>query len=508
MLTVVCLFNSVTIGATVAYDEDVYQLTCGEDNPLVCHLTGDELEFIYIPIGYLYKQAALRVGTSVTRTLQNDSGAFDIKVSLKDLDKTQEHVVSFFVQTSDDASELTGLPFDDCVIQYSDELGWHFKKWLNYTDNIIKYYEYKATPSWYVNSEIKSFTYSLIENKYDDYSRLETIYNWVCDNIYYDQDYANGVSGSTNVSAYDVYKNKYGVCEGYTNLIKAMCTALGISCKIVRQTDGLSGHVWNEAYVDGRWIILDATFGSCNKRTNGNMNKNINTFIRTRYFDMPLNNFSKEHRITSYAPDVDNLALNYHSTWAEDELIEAVQYGLIGDDAVPGFTENITRGEFCKIIVDYVSVQLKNADKFGKLTTSQIQDIMSRGLVGAKIPFVKEQKYITADIVFAYVNGIVKGKSDDYFDVNGYITREDAACMLYRTVEYLHKLDSRYKQKQGFKRFFRDYNRISDYAIVPVEYVTKAGVMQGMTSKMFVPKGNITVEQSYIIFIRLLKSYK
>ena len=497
----------LSINATLAYDETTYQLTCGEDNSLVIHIENDVIEAIYIPTDNPNKLAALRVGAHIEYTERNENNAFVVSIPLSDFNTWEEYAVRFFIQEDPNSNIVTSLAFDDCYIKH-DGTKWVFKKWDNYNNNIIKYNEYKSTPSSSVNSEVKEFALSLTKGVYDDYSIVKTLYNWICDNIYYDYDYFNGYKGSTNCSAYDTFTNRYAVCQGYANLMKDFCTSVGIPCKLPEQVDGLAGHVWNEAYVDGRWVIIDSTFGSKNKLENGKMIKEVDEVNKMHYFDMPLNNFSKDHLITGYAKDKDYLAIDVPSPWAVNELIEAIQYGLINDTYVQGFTKNITRGEFCSVIVDYITEQMKNSDRFGYLTDLQIQDILSKGMIGAQIPFVKEQNKITADIVFAYVNGIVEGKSNNWFDVDGYITREDACCMMFRMINYLNKLDSRYRLRSGFVRRFRDENMFSDYARVSIDYITKNNIMKGVSNRHFNPKGNITVEQTYLIFIRLLKSYK
>lgn len=509
LVLVISLFgvgNILSVNASYEYNSDIYKLNSGWSNPFIAELSGNTLTVTYKPVDSVGNNGTLKVGDNFHNGVKDTDGIFTITADIASLDISAEYDVSLFVQENN-SSDLVKLAIDDCFLQYSDDIGWHFKKWGNYDSNIVKYKEYKAIPSNYVNSEIESFTQDLVKGYMDNYSKAYAVYSWVCDNIYYDKDYENGVTGATNITAYDTFKNRVTTCEGYTNLIKAMMTAINFDTKIVRQIDGNKGHMWNEVSVDGRWLIIDSTFGSLNTFKDGFLRAERDSVNKLHYFDMTLNNFSKEHLITDYALDYDILAFDNHSSWAKDELIEAIQLGLIRDNYVQGFTRNITRGEFCKIITAYVGKQLQNKEIFGDLSAAQIQTIMSSNMYGAKIPFVSEQGKMTSDIIFAYVNGIVNGKDSNYFDVDGLITRQDAACMIYRTISYLHSISNDFRFKTGVSKIYKDRKYISNYAMPSVLYLSKVNILLGDEQNYFRPQGSITVEQTYLIFLRLLKSY-
>lgn len=107
-----------------------------------------------------------------------------------------------------------------------------------------------------------------------------------------------------------VLHNKRGVCEGYANLFAALVRAQNIPCRVqvgyalgngikpVWSEDNLnaakSNHAWNEAYVDGRWMIIDTTWDSTNSIENGQWMKG--TSINHIYFDAHIKFFSMSHR--------------------------------------------------------------------------------------------------------------------------------------------------------------------------------------------------------------------
>ncbi len=68
------------------------------------------------------------------------------------------------------------------------------------------------------------------------------------------------------VSAETVLLERRAICSGYAELTVALLQALGIpTITVSGSSHGASGswsnHAWNEAYVDGHWIIIDNTWG-------------------------------------------------------------------------------------------------------------------------------------------------------------------------------------------------------------------------------------------------------
>lgn len=123
-------------------------------------------------------------------------------------------------------------------------------------------------------AEIEAETLKTIESSgaVTDYDKLKAICHWVCDNIKYDYDL---VSGSQD--AYNVFSKRLGICQGYSNVTKAMCAAVGIPCVMVNGDSSAGGHAWSMAYADNRWIFLDTTWGDS-------------------WFDADIERFANDHR--------------------------------------------------------------------------------------------------------------------------------------------------------------------------------------------------------------------
>jgi len=56
-------------------------------------------------------------------------------------------------------------------------------------------------------------------------------------------------------------------------------------------------HVWNEVYVDDRWVMIDATWMSGNKYKGGEF---ISGNVQPVYFDMDLMTLSDGHKIMKH----------------------------------------------------------------------------------------------------------------------------------------------------------------------------------------------------------------
>jgi len=143
----------------------------------------------------------------------------------------------------------------------------------------------------------------------DDYEKLQAIHDWVAKEIYYDKDFLNGKTKRTNINSIAVLNKKYAVCSGYSNLLHDLLVASGIPDRqVIGYALGVTSesgwdeldlrkiepnHVWNEAYVDGRWIILDATWDSSNKYEGGTFTEGDG--VSQLYFDVSVPFLSNTH---------------------------------------------------------------------------------------------------------------------------------------------------------------------------------------------------------------------
>jgi len=156
--------------------------------------------------------------------------------------------------------------------------------------------------------EIEELAGVIVAGASTDYERLLRIHDWVAENIYYDKDsYRAGRPRAKD--AYGTLSNRKSTCTGYANLTAALLRSIGIPSRVIRgHALGTSAageywdevdhsettHSWNEAFVDGRWVILDTTRDSGNKYEDGQFRQGR---VKHVYFDPSLQAFSHSHKI-------------------------------------------------------------------------------------------------------------------------------------------------------------------------------------------------------------------
>ncbi|MGE5422050.1 MAG: transglutaminase domain-containing protein [Ignavibacteriales bacterium] len=123
-------------------------------------------------------------------------------------------------------------------------------------------------PSAYVDSTnpaIVSLAKEIVGDEQSDYGKLQAIHSWVTNNISYD--YNAYLGGNDMVlAASQTLQDRSGICRNYSFLVAALCRAVGLPTKVVYGEAWATSewaaqkHAWNEVYVGGRWVTLDATW--------------------------------------------------------------------------------------------------------------------------------------------------------------------------------------------------------------------------------------------------------
>lgn len=248
----------------------------------------------------IYKNCAFRVNGGQFSVLQYDK---IIKENARiDKNANKKKKASEFKKTN--LSDVKSICFKDPVT----------KKVASVTSKKVKYF--------------KTVSDKVVKGADSDYEKLLKIYEYVAENFYYDN-----IAFSSGTKQYvDPYRNLYNLrnkkksansedgkvattCVGYAAAVCALARAQGIPTRIVNghhitlnTTDGYNtwstekaitevDHWWNECYVDGRWITVDATPGSSNK-----WNRSTNTWTYTGltnhiYFDPTAEQLATSHML-------------------------------------------------------------------------------------------------------------------------------------------------------------------------------------------------------------------
>lgn len=342
----------------------------------------------------------------------------------------------------------------------------------------------------------------------EDYLKLKAIYTWVAKNIFYDEYYYKGFINSTALAAEDVLNSRYSVCEGYANLLSALCRASDIPIKAVYGyaigsayegiwtedlvTSSQTNHKWNEAFVDDRWIILDVTWDSHNKFLDkkrmyeefyagkygeGVSEWNVEGEVTYTYFDCSVEKISEMHKIVHY--EAVEAIISTPSIWAVKEIDLAKKERLVIREITDDYQKNISREEFCKLVVNLYQI---NGGVIPEVSVSKFKDTN------------------TKEILIANTLGIVNGVSDDEFSPNTDITREGIATMMRRMIE----LNGTIKIENNLKKY-ADYQLISPWALDSLAYLNNINIINGISDNKIAPKQNATREQAVLIVYRLFE---
>jgi len=109
----------------------------------------------------------------------------------------------------------------------------------------------------------------------NDYERVRSFYSWIADNIAYDVKLFKSYRPShyQPLSPADVLKRRRAVCQGYAELFQEMCQKVGIKSYVVggyskgfgytpKAKFTVADHAWNVVQIEGKWHLIDVTWGS------------------------------------------------------------------------------------------------------------------------------------------------------------------------------------------------------------------------------------------------------
>lgn len=110
------------------------------------------------------------------------------------------------------------------------------------------------------DSRVRTYTQRVTRGIADPWSKAQRLTRWVFQNIK-DKNFGVGFAGANEVA-----RNLSGDCSEHAVLLAAMCRACDIPARVVvglvyvDRLQGFGFHMWNEVYINQRWVALDATF--------------------------------------------------------------------------------------------------------------------------------------------------------------------------------------------------------------------------------------------------------
>lgn len=148
-------------------------------------------------------------------------------------------------------------------------------------------------------------------------------------------------------------------------------------------------------------------------------------------------------------------------------------------------------------------------------TRAQLATLLTRtlGLQGqkaAKVSFkdVTGNEWFAGDLSIAVNAGLVGGYEDGTFKPNQTITRQEAAAMIKRAMDYATYDKAALQEDKKASNLYKDYNKVGNWAKNDIEIITQAGIMGGNEKGQFSPTSNTTREQLASILKRFMTFVK
>ena len=490
---------------------------------------------------------------SRTLTLNTDPEETDYSIGVVAYKNTDEYVTllanldNIIHVTSSGLVFGTGMPIHIYYEDGTDEETYEnfltnnrefLSEWINPVYGLTRHMGYVGMVSWETTPTIRAKSNEIVGSETNDYEKLKLLHDWVADNIYYDYDnYLH--DKPTKIDPDGVLATRRTVCAGYSALLIDLIQAQGIPAIYVTGWAN-GGHAWVEAFADGRWVFIDATWDSKNSYEYGQWTKG--PFSR-KYFDASLELYSFSHKIEerenvkmeyirtgeslvfdsakellAYYPDFpqDQLAqitfpmsvaktkqgpVNHNtvtkqtrpSDWALEECFLALHNELIPYVLQKNYQSPISRENFCHAIINMLMVR-EGADSVEAL-------LAKHGLTMKNRIFTDTDD---KDIRAANLLGIVNGVGNNLFQPDRNISRQEAAAMLMRAAKGMGVTPGRAKQ-------FIDTASLQSWAKEGIDFVSGLvsqdgkAVMGGTGANKFSPLSDYTTEQSILTVYRLFR---
>ena len=111
---------------------------------------------------------------------------------------------------------------------------------------------------------------ALTEGKATDWERAHAIYSYVVSNLQYDYDKVSSITPEYLPVIDQTLSAKRGICYDFASVLAGMLRSVGIPAKLVKgYTENVEAyHAWNEIYLNGEWVLVDASYDSQMKALN------------------------------------------------------------------------------------------------------------------------------------------------------------------------------------------------------------------------------------------------
>jgi hypothetical protein len=178
--------------------------------------------------------------------------------------------------------------YQDTIMVYTNEIyvnggfgikSLEYDKTTNTVSVIYNFYYYDTLDQSIITNDIlNNAIRNNIQNLKTDYQKALWAYQWILDNVHYDDTLLY-------FSAYDGLQSNGTVCVGYATLYSSLVNKLGLDCRIVEgfvRDNKTITHAWNFIKLDGKWYCVDPTWGDAGNKDKYFL-KSVDTFASSDY---------------------------------------------------------------------------------------------------------------------------------------------------------------------------------------------------------------------------------
>jgi transglutaminase-like putative cysteine protease len=120
------------------------------------------------------------------------------------------------------------------------------------------------TVNWNDESAVAILAKELTKDAKTDREKLEVIHDYVIHNVAYDYEKATSLPKGYIPNPEDTLSDGLGICYDFAALTASMLRAVDVPTKLVKGNSTYTPvyHAWNEVYIDGEWVVVDASTDS------------------------------------------------------------------------------------------------------------------------------------------------------------------------------------------------------------------------------------------------------
>lgn len=367
-------------------------------------------------------------GADVREQLKKHAETIDVGIQLNTYDEDNAKSIAKSIMT--EAMKHTGNPKE------GDYLLWQYGGWrctISPSSNGSTYnITYTYTMTYYTTSaqeeELDTALSSLLTqldlDKKTDYEKVKSIYDYICENIVYDNEHLEDDTYKLKFTAYAALINKTAVCQGYATLFYRMSLELGLDARFIAGTGNKSEHGWNIIRLENKYYNLDSTWDA-GKSTYDYFLKCNDSFVKhTRNSEYDTEEFNNSYPMgeEDYQPPVTEPS-------KENPFTDVSESDYFYDAVLWAYENDITTGTDETHFEPFVSCTRAQAVTFLWRANGRPDPQNSEN------PFtdVNESDYYHDAVLWAYENSITSGTDSTHFHPSDTVTRKEFVTFLWRS---------------------------------------------------------------------------